>query len=83
MSWLDATACYQAAQGLSAISRLLCFDREAQDDAASHEEGGQPLDPDLRAGLLSAAAILSGAVLDVFTSAHQRDRQRMQTADSY
>lgn len=80
---LEATTCYQAAQGLAAIAQLLDFDREAQDDCANNEAGGQPLDPNLRAGLLCAMAILSGAVLDIFTSAHQRDRQQVQMAKAY
>lgn len=70
----DATACYQAARGLVGVLALLAADDAEREAVECHEGGGQPLAPDLRADLVSAAMALSQLLATTFDVARVRDR---------
>ncbi|QNM97609.1 hypothetical protein [Chitinimonas koreensis] len=70
----EATTCYQAARGLVGVLALLAADDAEREAVECHEEGGQPLAPDLRADLLSAAMALSQQLAAAFDLAKVRDR---------
>ncbi|QNM95544.1 hypothetical protein [Chitinimonas koreensis] len=65
----QATLGYQAACGLRGVLTLLAADDAEHESIECDEEGGRPLEPTLRADLVSAALALVQTMVEMFEGA--------------